>query len=167
MPSNDDIKLLAEANEFCKKEIDLFAAFIWRHQREHKIEPREEKKSWIDMPLDPDEIKKVEERLPVKVRLKMCAVEKEKVGTEMTDLEKKAEKDIETLKAVFEECRMRIAETKKSVYDLKLATVVKSSSHLPRVNAEKVKAYTEERGKMKRNLVKKYKTKNASLTRRT
>jgi len=161
------------ANEFTKKELDLYAAFVWRNEKKTSAPAKFSRD--LSSTLTESEIDELDLKLSMKVRLKLCSSEREKVIKEITDIEKKAEKDIETLKAVLEECRLRIVETKKSVYDLRrdimfgkytkldaLGTIVTGGKN----NADKLKTYTEEKLKAKRGVVKKYKAKNTSLTKK-
>merc|ERR1711971_797527 len=54
--------------------------------------------------------------------------EKHLIRGEVTALTAKSEKDIDTLRAVLEECRPRMAETKKDAYDFRRDIVVGSGS---------------------------------------
>lgn len=114
--------------------------------------------------LSVDEIAELEGKLEIADRLRVALVEKELVKRELAELEGRAEKDINTLKAVLEECRMRTAETKKDAYDFRRDIVMGAdNTRTGAVNAEKVKKFTEEKLKAKDLTVRKYKTKNAAL----
>jgi len=68
--------------------------------------------------------------------------------------------DVEHLKAVLEEVRLRIAETRKDAYDFSRDCVVHADKAEGKVNAEKLKRHVEGKIKNKKNHVKKLWQKN-------
>lgn len=217
---------ILEANQFMKQQIDLFAAFLWRHQQIREKNGTSQPQSTSNLAtqnqndqendndnendqtannsgankvgiinnaleLTIDEYSNLEKQLPVDVRLKMGITEKFLIKQEIAKLINKSEKDVSTLRAVLEECRARMAETKKDAYDFKRDIVVsaqtsskahsgKENHKMPsvnvaentmsfanikvgKINAEKVKRFINEKLKAKHLMYKKYQTKNQQL----
>ena len=103
-------------------------------------------------------------KLTTDKRLIIGLAEKHFVKQEIDTLVNKSEKDIDTLKAVLEECRMRMVETKKDAYDFKRDIVVAADgTKNNKINAEKIKRYAEDKLKARGTLAEKYKIKNQSL----
>ena len=180
-----ELQEILEANQFMKQQIDLFAAFLWRHQQMNKlnkntnnqtseniqkidnnnintnntnetaINDKSNDKSIdntitlkqneilkhktndtinndtinndsTDIELTVDEYEQLEKQLPLELRLKMALTEKYLIKQEIAKLINKSDKDVSTLKAVLEECRARMAETKKDAYDFKRDIVIAS-----------------------------------------
>jgi len=110
-------------NEFMRRQIDLFAAFIWRHeQKGNTVGTAEEKEEVVSA----QSYDAAERALSVSVRLRLCAAEKQLIAGEVAALTVKSERDIDTLRAVLEECRLRMAETKKDAYDFRRDIVMAS-----------------------------------------
>ena len=91
--------------------------------------------------------------------------EKNLIKNEIEELSAKSEKDIDTLRAVLEECKLRMAETKKDAYEFRRDIVISSQTnkHLQHNMSEKVKRFICDKLKSKENLLKKYKSKNQAL----
>lgn len=164
----EEIDKIMDANEFMRRQIDLFAAFIWRHeQKDDKINIKNEEDNG-DCQVSIGEYDKLQHELGVDLRLQMGNTEKYLIKNEIEDLIVKSEKDIDTLRAVLEECRLRMIETKKDAYDFKRDIVI-SSQQNKNVNnnnnnlSEKIKRFITDKLKTKNGILKKYKTKNVSL----
>lgn len=178
----EEVDQIMDANEFMRRQIDLFAAFIWRHQQKDdsiQLSRAANKENNTDsanpaqqppQQISIDEYDQLERELAVDLRLKMGLTEKYLIKNEIEDLVAKSEKDLDTLRAVLEECRLRMAETKKDAYDFRRDIVI--SSQQPGVNdnrysnnnlAEKIKRFITDKLKTKHGVLKKYKSKNKSL----
>ncbi|ETO34148.1 hypothetical protein RFI_02945 [Reticulomyxa filosa] len=162
-----ELKHITDANEHLNQQIDLFSAFIWRHQQKDTI-PKFEAANFLatnfDQQISKMQMENLEKDFPLQTRIHMCMTEKYLTAQEIESLVSKSEKDVETLKAVLLECKERVNEIKKDAYDLKrfqmLASDNKEKNH---INGEKFKRLVDDKIKAKENLVKKYKAKNGHL----
>jgi len=149
-------------NEFMRRQIDLFAAFLWRHDQKEK--GRENEGAPCPEEVDMAAYDALERELAVEVRLKMGETEKYAMKQEIEDMVAKSEKDVDTLRAVLEECRLRMNETKKDAYDFRRDIVISSQQNTSHNNSgEKLKRFIADKLKSKGGVLKKYKSKNQSL----
>lgn len=178
-----EIDDVMDGNEFMRRQIDLFAAFIWRHDQKEEAKPTQfqlsrDSSTVLPSPPSPnthsDDDKEntvsiaqydaLEKQLEVELRLKMGETEKHLIKNEIEDIVGKSEKDIDTLRAVLEECRLRMNETKKDAYDFRRDIVISSQQNKSHNNlGEKLKRFITDKLKSKGGVLKKYKSKNQSL----
>eukprot|EP01083_Nonionella_stella_P201928 738211_1 len=175
--SEDDMQQelndIMDANEFMRRQIDLFAAFIWRHeQKDETNNTDKENQSPTQVNEDDktnqisiDEYNQLQKELLIDMRLQLSCTEKYLIKNEIEEIVTKSEKDIDTLRAVLEECKLRMGETKKDAYDFRRDIVIASQQNKHSNNnlAEKIMRFITDKLKTKHTMLKKYKTKNQSL----
>jgi len=103
-------------------------------------------------------------------RLNIVTAEKELLRKKLNENKRQVQNDMDQLKAVLEEVRLRVAETRKDLYDFNRECVVHAhkqnlNPHISKqpkgkVNAEKLKRHVQGKLKNKRVQVKKLHQKN-------
>ena len=157
-----------DANEFMRRQTDLFSAFIWRHQQKEDAllatDTETNKEETIEQ-VSRSEYDTLQRQLPIDLRLKIAVTEKSLIKNEIEDLVIKSEKDMDTLRAVLQECKLRMAETKKDAYDFRRDIVISSqqNKHSQHNLGEKIKRFISDKLKSKQSVLKKYKSKNQAL----